>query len=197
MARGPERSAARRLLSCAAAMLALFAGACSSGDGGDGGGEENLVVSLTDAPVDDVRAVNVTITAVRVHQSADAGTGAAGWRDLGVKAPMPVDLLRLRGGVLYELCRARLAAGHYQQVRLVVAGNAGAGPPYRNSVRTTDGRLHPLEVPSDIKIVHSFRVADGTRTDLTLDFDAGQSLRQHGNGDWFLQPVVHGSSKVH
>lgn len=183
-----------RILSCTAVLLAVLAGSCS---GGDGGGEENLVVSLTDAPVDDVRAVNVTITAVRIHQSADAGTGAAGWRDLSVKAPMPVDLLRLRGGVLYELCRARLGPGHYQQVRLVVAQNAGAGPPYRNSVRTIDGRLHPLEVPSDIKVVHSFRVADGTRTDLALDFDAGQSLRRHGNGDWYLQPVIHGSSKVH
>lgn len=197
MARGQGRPAARRLLPCAAALLALLAGACSGGDGdGGGGGDENLVVSLTDAPVDGVRAVNVTITAVRVHQSADAGTGDAGWRDLRVRAPMPVDLLRLRGGVLYELCKARLGAGHYQQVRLVVAENAGAGPPHRNSVQTADGRLHPLEVPSDIKIVHSFRVADGMRTDLRLDFRADDSLRQRGNGEYYLQPVVHASSTV-
>jgi hypothetical protein len=140
----------RKMLSCIAVLLALVSGACSGGgDGGDGGGGENLVVSLTDAPVDGVRAVNVTITAVRIHQSADAGPGAAGWRELPVRAPMPVDLLRLRGGVLYE------------------------------------------------KIVHSFRVADGTRTDLTLDFRADLSLHQHGNGDCYMQPVVHGSSTVH
>jgi hypothetical protein len=183
----------KRLLGCALAVLALCAGGCSGGDG-DGDAEANLVVSLTDAPADGVREVNVTITAVRIHQSADAGTGAVGWRELPVRSPMPVDLLRLRGGVLYELCRARLGAGHYQQVRLVVAENAGAGPPYRNSVRAADGRLHPLEVPSDIKIVHSFRVADGTRTDLRLDFRAGDSLRQRGNGDYYLQPVIHASS---
>ena len=187
----------RKIVSCIAVLLALVSGACSGGgDGGDGGGEENLRIHLTDAPIDGVRAVNVTITAVRIHQSADAGPGAAGWRELPVRAPMPVDLLRLRGGVLYELCRARLGAGHYQQVRLVVAPT-GDTQPYHNSVRTTDGRLHPLEIPSDIKIVHAFRVADGTTTDLTLDLRADQSVRQHGNGDYYMQPVVHGASQVH
>lgn len=186
----------KKTLWCMALLLAGLSAACSGG-GGDDGGETNLRVYLTDAPMDGVRAVNVTITAVRIHQSADAGQGAAGWRELPVTAAMPVDLMRIRGGVLYELCGARLPAGHYQQVRLVVAQNAGDSPPHHNSVRTMDGRLHPLEIPSDIKIVHSFRVADGTTTDLTLDFRADLSLHRHGNGDYYMQPVIHPSSKMH
>ncbi len=183
----------KRVLACTAVLLSALAGACSSG----GDGDENLRVNLTDAPMDGVRAVNVTIASVRIHQSADAGNDVAGWRELPVRAPMPVDLMRLRGGVLMELCRARLDAGHYQQLRLVVAQNAGPNPPYHNSVRTMGGQLRPLEIPSDIKIVHSFQVADGTTTDLTLDFRADQSLRQHGNGEYFMQPVIHSSSTMH
>ena len=106
-----------------------FGGGCSSSDDAPNGlpGERDqstLRVYLTDKPAEQYLAVNVTIAAVRVHQSGDAGELAAGWEELPVTAAMPVDLLRLRNGVLFELCRANLPAGHYQQIRLVLAPSA-------------------------------------------------------------------------
>jgi hypothetical protein len=50
-------------------------------------------------------------------------------------------------------------------------------------------------VPSGtIKIVHQFSVADGQVSDLVLDFDASQSVRQRGNGSYYMQPVIKASS---
>ena len=183
----------RRVMSFIAVLLAVVPGACSSGGGG-GGSDVNLRVNLTDAPMMGMKAVNVTITNVRIHQSADAAPGAAGWRDLPVTAAMPVDMMQISGGVLYELCSANLEAGHYQQVRLVVRQNAGAAPPYHNSVMTMDGAMHPLAMPGEMKVVHSFVVAPGTTTDLTCDLHVDQSMHQRGNGDYYMTPVLTANS---
>ena len=135
--------------------------------------------------------MNVTIVAVRIHQSSDAGETEAGWSELPVTAAMPVDLLTLRNGVLYQLCQVQLPAGHYQQVRLVLAPNSGAEPPFSQSVVTADGVSHALEVPSgSIKIVHGFSVDSLQVTDLTLDFDAAQSVVKKGNDTYSLKPVI-------
>lgn len=176
-------------------FLVLF-GSCSSG--GDGDEDFNLRFNLTDAPMMGLKAVNVTIASVRIHQSAGANDADAGWRDIPVTAAMPVDLMRLRGGVLYELCSTNLEAGAYQQVRLTMVPNAGSAPPYRNSVTTMDGGMHPLDVPSHSpKISHSFSIGPGTKTDVTLDFDAAQSCRQRGNGTWFMEPWITANSRMH
>jgi hypothetical protein len=165
-------------------------GGSGSPSGGDGSSSV-LRFQLTDKPAEQFQAVNVTVASVRVHQSAAAGERDGGWTEFAVAAAMPVDLLKLRNGVLYELCQAQLAAGHYQQVRLVLTPNSGTAGPYNQSVVTADGVSHPLEVPSDsVKIVHSFSVEASTTTDVTLDFDASQSVRQRGNGAWFMQPVI-------
>lgn len=174
-------------------FLLLF-GSCSSGDDED----FNLRFSLTDAPMMSLKAVNVTISSVRIHQSASATDADAGWRDIPVTSAMPVDLMKLRGGVLYELCSANLEAGAYQQVRLMMVPNAAGVPPHNNSVMTMDGAVHPLDVPSQSpKISHSFAVGAGTKTDVTLDFDAAQSCKQRGNGTWFMEPWITANSTMH
>lgn len=166
--------------------LALLAAGCSGG-----GDDENLRFYLTDAPAPGIRAVNVTVTAVSVHQSAAAGAAEAGWRQIPVTAAMPVDLLTLRGGVLLQLCGVDLAPGSYQQVRLDLKPNAGSAPPYENSVVTDDGVEHPADVPAaGVKIAHGFSVVDGTLTEIVLDFDADKSVKQRGNGDYFLEPWI-------
>ena len=162
-----------------------------------GGAPSVLRVNLTDKPAEEYLAVNVTIVAVRIHQSSDAGETEAGWSELPVTAAMPVDLLTLRNGVLYQLCQVQLPAGHYQQVRLVLAPNSGAEPPFSQSVVTADGVSHALEVPSgSIKIVHGFSVDAQQATVLTLDFDASQSVKKRGNGTYFMTPVVRPASST-
>lgn len=181
-----------RILAFIAVSLALFAGACSSSTDSSSSGA-NFRANLTDAPMMGMQAVNVTITNVRVHQSAAAAPNASGWVDLAVTAPMPVNMLSIQG-VLYELCTAILAPGHYQQVRMTVQQNVGATPPYHNSVMTMDGAVHPLTMPADMKVVHSFVIGDGTTTEVTLDLQVQQSMHQSGNGAYFMTPVVGASS---
>jgi hypothetical protein len=197
----------KKLLALGALLAAAaVAASCSSGSStgpdmgtgtGPGGGTQSytLRVNLTDAPMMGLSAVNVTIASLRVHQSASAAPGDPGWMEIPVTAQMPVDLMRYRNGTLYELCRIDLGPGTYQQVRLQLMPNAGATGPYRNFVMDMGGVTRPIDVPGDsIKIVHPFTVAAGTKTDLTLDFDAAQSCRQRGNGTWFMQPVIRPSS---
>lgn len=163
--------------------------------GADGTAAGSLRVRLTDAPAVDYTSISVTITTVSVHQSAGTGTADAGWIDMPVTAAMPVDLLTLSDGILLELCAAQLEAGQYQQIRLVLAPNAGDQAPYNNSVVTADGVEHPLEIPSGaIKIVHGITVTDGSVTDMTIDFDGALSVKQRGKGAYALQPVIKVSS---
>jgi hypothetical protein len=177
--------------------LIVFLGACSgsSSTAPDASQAYNLKVSLTDMPMSGVNSVHVTVAAVRVHQSADAGTDAAGWQDIPVTAGMPVDVMSLRNGVLLELCRTTLPPGDYQQVRLVMTPNAGGDDASRNYVMTMDGATHPIDMPSDVKITHSFTVASG-QTDVTLDFVAADSMHQRGNGTYYMEPVVHASTTM-
>jgi hypothetical protein len=184
-----------------AALLA--AASCSSssttatGTGPSGTQDYTLRVNLTDMPMMGLAAVNVTVASVRIHQSATAASNAAGWQEIPVTAAMPVDLMQYRNGAVYELCRVNLPAGSYQQVQLQLTPNAGTMATYHNSVMTQDGAIHPIDVPSDsIKIVHSFTVATGSKTDLVMDFNAAQSCRQRGNGTWFMNPVISASSSM-
>ena len=101
---------------------------------GGGGSDSNtaqthgtLNVALTDAPSCGYDAVNVTVNKVRVHQSASAGEGEAGWTDITLNPARKINLLNLTNGTLEELGQASLPAGHYTQVRLVLDANTGAG----------------------------------------------------------------------
>jgi len=175
----------------------LLLAACSGGSSTapDAAQAYNLKVNLTDMPMSGVNSVHVTVATVRVHQSADAGTDAAGWQDIPVTAGMPVDVMCLRNGVLLELCRTTLPPGDYQQIRLVMTPNAGGGDASRNYVMTMDGVTHPIDMPSDVKITHSFSVASG-KTDVTLDFVAANSMHQRGNGTYYMEPVIHASTMM-
>ena len=178
------------------------------GSGGDGvadptpaGGaaQSRLRVFLTDKPAEEYSEVRVTIASVRIHHSGDAGEMDGEWMEIPVDPAviMPVDLLVLRNGVLLGLGSAPLPVGHYQQIRLVLAPNAGVEPPFNQSVVTMDGVIHALEVPSGtIKIVHGFSVDTSQPTDLTLDFDASQSVKKRGNGTYFMTPVIRATSST-
>jgi hypothetical protein len=178
----------------AAAALA----ACGGGGGSDGAvatGAGTLRVALTDAP-SCYQHVYVTVQKVRVHQSATAGDTDAGWSDLTLAAPQRIDLVSLSNGVLQELGSTPLPAGHYQQVRLVLADNAGSGASaMANSVQPNGGAETALDTPSamqsGLKLRADFDVAAGQMADLVLDFDACKSIVQAGNsGKFILKPVI-------
>ncbi|CAN7156954.1 MULTISPECIES: DUF4382 domain-containing protein [unclassified Variovorax] len=182
---------------------ALVLSACGGGGGGGGGfsagtgttaanSSGTLRVSMTDAPACGFDNVFVTVEKVRVHGDAGVDAGGSGWVDIVVDPARRIDLLSLTNGVLTTLGQTPLAAGTYQQIRLVLAAN-GAGK-VANSVVPTGGVEQPLDTPSavqsGIKIIRPFTVAADTLTDLILDFDACKSIVTRGNGTYGLKPVV-------
>jgi hypothetical protein len=104
----------KRILLMTCIMAAVFSLSC--GGGSDSDSSQNVRVLLTDAPAENLKSVFVTISNVRVHGSAGADEGEAGWEDITVTAEMPVDLLTLEGGVVKALGSENLDPGHYQQI---------------------------------------------------------------------------------
>lgn len=176
----------------AAAILA----ACGGGGGSSSAGDGSLRVALTDAPSCGYEHVYVTIEKVRVHQSASAADAEGGWSELTLSPARRVDLLELTNGVVQELGTMPLPAGHYSQIRLVLASNSGTGTTsVANAVQPTGGVLIPLSTPSaqqsGLKLQAHFDVAAGQMADMVLDFDACKSVVKAGNsGNYNLKPVI-------
>lgn len=172
--------------------LPLLIAACGGGDGGTNAGSGTLHVSMTDAPACGFDHVYVTVNKVRVHASASAADNDGGWTDIALTAPQKVDLLSLTNGLLTDLGSAPLAAGQYQQLRLVLAPNQSNT--LANSVVPTGGTEQPLATPSGAqsgyKIIQPFTVQADTLVDLVLDFNACKSIVTQGNGNYLLKPVV-------
>ncbi len=127
------------------AVMGLFSILFVTGCGSSGGGGQPGVasVSVTDAPACGFDQVNVTVSKVRIHQSATAADTDAGWTDITLNPPRKINLLMLNDPTqanlaLESLGEAPLAAGHYTQLRLVLEpkndGNR-ARDAQRNSVR--------------------------------------------------------------
>lgn len=194
-----------RVVGAWSALFAVAASAVLASCGGGGGGTApvpmgQLRVALTDAPGCGFDQVNVTVERVRVHQSASAGDGEAGWADIAVAggSGRRMDLLTLNNGVIAELGQVTLPAGQYQQIRLVLSRNVGGLAPIANSVvviGTAGTTEMPLDTPSGsqsgVKLIHGFTVEPNKLTDVLLDFDACRSIVLRGNGSYGLKPVIH------
>ncbi len=176
-------------------IVSLFGCTGGSSTGSQGTSQQGtLSVALTDAPTSNgFAAVNVTVSKVRVHQSADATENDAGWSDITLIPARKINLLHLTNGVLEDLGQTPLPAGHYTQLRLVLSANTGT---IANSVVLKDTTTEiplvtPSAVQSGIKLINEFDVAPGQRVDLVLDFDALKSVVKRGNGTYLLKPVIH------
>lgn len=179
-------------------LIAAVLTACGGG-GGDGGAQQGtLKLAMTDAPTCGYDHVYVTVTKIRVHQSATAGANDAGWSELAI-APQRIDLLNLTNGVLQELGSLPLPAGHYQQIRLVLADNPSnptpANPLANAIVKSGSTSEIALTTPSGqqsgFKLKANFDVTGGQVADMVLDFDACKSVVQAGNsGNYNIKPVV-------
>jgi hypothetical protein len=178
-------------------LLTVFIAGCGS----DGGGSTQpgvVSVSLTDAPACGFKAVNVTVSKVRVHQSESASDNAAGWTDITVNPPRKINLLDLNDPTqpnfaLESLGETPLEAGHYTQLRLVLDRNTGqslANSIVLENTTTEIALVTPGAVQSGIKLIHQFDVGSGQRVDLLLDFDACKSIVKTGNGTYKLKPVI-------
>lgn len=136
-----------------------------------------LRVELTDAPTDELSAVNVYISGLTVKPV----TGETGHyaKDFGL-----VDLLTLQG-TTELLVLTEVEPGDYEFIRVELDEAASS------VIDAATGEELPLRIASEeIKVQGGFTVEDGATTTLLLDFDAEASLRRLGNGDWLLTPVI-------
>ncbi len=150
-----------------AAVLALALAGCGPA------GRTTVTFALTDAPVDNalVSAVNVTVSGVRINESATAVEGDGTWTSIGIDPPQTLDLLSLQNGLTGALGSVQLAGGtQINQVRLQVDSVQVVynGTPYTASVSSGD--------TTGLKIVGAFDVPLSGAMTVTIDFDARKSI---------------------
>lgn len=141
-------------------------------------GTSRMTVKMTDAP-GDFQQVNVEVLEVRVHHSG------SGWITLPTNAGV-YDLLTLQDSVTTVLVnQGQLPAGHIDQFRLILGAN--------NTVMI-DSLIYPLATPSaeqsGLKINVNADFAPNETYELLIDFDAGESVVEQGNGGYLLKPVI-------
>jgi hypothetical protein len=180
----------------AASAAALAVAAC--GGGSDAGtspfGMGTLRLALTDAPACGMDNVWVTVQKVRVHKSGAAGESDPDWSEVVLATPQRIDLLEYTNGRTLPLGEARVPAGTYTQMRLVLAPN-GAASPWPNAIKPTEGAETALDTPSGqqsgLKLNVNMEVPADKVADFTIDFDACRSFVKAGaSGKYLLKPVI-------
>lgn len=166
-----------------AAAAAFLVAGC--GGGGSSSGTSGLQLLLSDAPID-ARAVDITISRIDVSRDGE------GWTTIRTFEPeLTINLLDYRYDgddstpEHYLLADTPLEPGRYTQIRLILT---------RIEIEDFEGNRFPCEMNSQditgLKIVGEFDVAEGTKSAVLLDFDAGRSIVAMGNGGYRLKPTV-------
>ncbi len=201
---------------CFLVIVALAIIILSCGGGSSSLGTVNTTLSdppTCSAPQGPFSHIYVTITDVEIHQSASASANDSGWVPLtpGLKSnPAQVDLLGAANQCfLAMLGSTGIPAGHYQQIRVLLADNSVSvsgnkcGSSANCVMLTGDvtNTPHSLQLSSEsqtgIKISSGriaggqFTVGSGETKDLNIDFNACASVVTAGNGQYRLKPVLH------
>jgi len=166
------------LLAAVVALASVVAGACGDNSVSPSAiPGANLVVMLTDAPIDDVDQVSIYFTSVTVKPE-----GQPVQRLTLELAQNPIDLLALTDRTI-NFAAGVVAPGRYEFMHVNI------DEPRSHLIQ--NGVQKSLRVPSgEVKILGGFAVDDDHRTTITLDFDAEDSLIRLGNGGWLLRPVI-------
>lgn len=184
---------ARKMLFTALSLVAISAltfTACNkSNDDGDtnpdpSSGKAQVDFHLTDGPAD-YDAVYIDIQEVEVTMEGSAAVTLAPIR------PGIYNLLDFRNGLDTLLVRADLPPGKVGQIRLVLGSD--------NSV-VVNGVTEPLNTPSaqqsGLKLNLQEEFVAGGVYDVWIDFDAGKSIVETGNGKYNLKPVIRAYSAL-
>ncbi len=172
-----------------ALVLALLTISCS--DGSSPGGN-NVVVRLTDAPIDltGVSAVNVTLTGVSLHAEGDDGKSTK--LSLTAGDEMVVNLLDYQDGQVVLIATGEVPDGTYSKIRMHVSR--------AELVRDDDGDPETPEIveeifnpSSKVDVPVAFSLTNGEDMEITLDFDAALSVQVNETGGqhpYLLRPVI-------
>ena len=167
-------------------------------------GNGRLKIFLTDAPGDYLE-VNITISKIEAHMTGEEKGAKGNWVTLkewmGNEEPT-FNLIELHD-VNELLVDENYETGKYTQLRIFVekadlrvetdetSENNGKEVEVTSEVPSD---IFDVEIPSvyqsGIKLVHPFEIIEGKITELTIDFDARESIIKTGNGNYILKPTI-------
>ncbi len=181
------------------AFAFLFLAVASCGGGGDAASPDSslaqgdLRILLSDSPVDSADAVFVVIDRVDLVQIVDGEETFITVNDVDLE----VELLVLQNDVTQVIGEGTFPAGEYEGIRLVlVDGQPGGGAPPRpvgDNRIVIGGETFRLTIPSGslsgVKLNNPFTIAEGTFTELMIDFNVRHSIVKLGMKDeYHLKP---------
>jgi Domain of unknown function (DUF4382) len=179
-------------------VLALACLACGSAGGTSPNSPtpsnmSTLTVSLKDSPFSDAKALLVTFSAVTAHRT---GGDFSTLPFSGSASSRTCDLKKLTSAT-DVLGTGPLSPGHYTMLRLVVSSaaiyfdNQAPGPACAPSIAAPAGRKAAVDVPSgEVRLNREFDLTASNATTILLDFNGDQSIRQTGNGQYMMAPVI-------
>lgn len=150
-----------------------------------------LKLYLCDAPLDseNVTGVYITIEGIQYHRDNRWVT----CQDF--VGPQTYNLLELTGGTLALLGEFTLPAGHYTQIRFMLAIPEEGSSPANSGcyVKFADNSTYPLFAPSGgktgYKAIGEFRVPSDGTVEVTADFDARKAVVVAGPR-YILKPTI-------
>lgn len=137
-----------------------------------------LRLMLTDAPVDNIDNVWLTVSNISIHSDV------LGWLSISSDT-QTLDLLRLQNSVSRTLGIATLPAGSFNEMRMLVT----------DASVVVEGTSYDLYVPSGatsgVKIKFHFDVTDSEVATMLIDWDAGASIHYAPGEGYIMRPVIH------
>lgn len=126
-----------------------------------------------------VSALQITIAKVEVHFAQQANI----WETLALDGPKTIDLVQLAKGGLASLGLTKLAAEEYSEIRMYIT----------NATATLPDGTH-IQIPIQgkfviVRIVKPFTIIAGANTNITIDFDAENSVIK-ASDQYLLKPVI-------
>ena len=178
-------------------VLSLTIMTLISGCGGGGGTSSTptgtLSLSITDTPPQlgqNVTGVNIAVIGIEYNYEGN-------WTTAEDFVPQTFNLLDLQNGKSLHLGDMILPAGHYSEIRFILAAPTKESEVKSNpdcNITFSDKPTQPLFVPSGgqsgYKGKGAFDITADAKIEVTADFDVHKSIVVKGNGDYSLKPVI-------
>lgn len=159
------------------AVLGIATNSCSDNESNTSDDKAKVELRLTDAPAH-FDAVFIDLVGVSYKMSNGE------WQTYTI-SPKVYDLLELNNGLDVVLGNEWLSVGHLDEIRLLLG---------KNNKVVIDGVTHDLDTPSaqqsGLKVKVNTNLVAGNVYKMWLDFDAGKSIVERGNGSYGLKPVI-------
>ena len=160
----------------------LLLAACGSGSSGSNKGQ--LILGLTDGPVEKADSVVVQFTGIEMKPAGGPPMDpvlfdSASCDEFDSTGACSIDLLTLTGDERKVVFNQDLEAGNYEWIRLLVNAELNTMDSY---ISFEDGSMCSLYIPSGaqsgLKIVSGVTVTANGSSDYTMDFDVRKSITQ-------------------